>query len=114
MTGITITDEAVEKALSYLKNHENVAKHAAARAAVVWAEENVKVVRAEQFLNADPSKSAAEREQIARASDAHKEALQTWRDCVEQDQKNREVVSTACLILDLYRTVSANARKTYI
>ena len=111
MTGIRITDEAVDRALSYLKNLKAVQKRAADAAQTIWAEENVKVVRAEQFLLADSSKSAAEREQIARASQAHKDALETYRACVEQDKANREMVSTCQMILELYRTESANSRR---
>lgn len=113
MTGIKITDEAVERALGYLKNIKMVQKRAADNAQTMWAEENVKVVRAEQFLAADSSKSVAEREHIARASQAHKDALNQYKACVETDKANREMVSTAQLILDLYRTESANARKGF-
>lgn len=109
MTGIRITDEAVEKALDWIKT--NGPKFAADRASRIHMEKWVKVVWAEEFQKAE-GKTVADREAAAESSEAYKQALGDYRVCIEADEYNRQMSDAASLQIEIWRTESANQRRS--
>lgn len=107
-TGIRISDEAVQRALDYLK--DKAPERAAARAARLYMEKQVKVVWADVFMSAD-AKTVADKEAIAESSMAYRDALKEYRQAIEQDEKCREYANAAQILIELYRTEQANNRK---
>ena len=100
------TEEIVGKALTYLADTD--ADYAEALSAVNAIEHQLKVLKAQEFLNA--SGTVAEREAVALTSEGYRQALDdlseavTTRDLLATRRKRAE------LTVDVWRSLNANRR----
>jgi len=101
-----ISDDLVEKAFDWLK--DNAAQSAAAKAARIRAEHNVKRVKAQKFLESEGS--IAERDARAIASDEYAEAIDQECEAVERDEFHRNQRNKASAIIEAWRTEQSNYR----
>ena len=102
-----ISDERAEKALEYLVKTDEQA--AALKAAVEALNEKRRMTRSVEFLKAQGS--AAERTETAYASEAYLQAVEDYENAVADYEVVRNRRQTAAIMIDMYRTESANQRK---
>ena len=101
-----ITDEKCSRALSYLTSTDEEA--AELKTQVARAEYLVELARKREFLSAEGSVEA--RKALAEVSDRVKQAQNNYLDALLSFEKMRARRVTAALIVDTWRTCSANAR----
>lgn len=107
MAGMQISDEAAQKAFSYL--HEAAEPAAVARGQRIQMENYLKVVKAEQMI-ASGQTSVASQERDAYASNAYKEQLLALEEAVRCDELYRWKRDQAHALIEAWRTWNANQR----
>lgn len=102
-----ISDEEIERAVDWLRDHAEEA--AVAKAARVMLEETRKSLKATLMKeNADQSIGAQERE--AYADERYHTHLEGLREAVYADEKNKYLRAAAEAKIEAWRTMQANAR----
>jgi hypothetical protein len=102
-----ISEEKVEKALSWMV--DNATKAAQARANRVYLEEYRKTVLATE-MKASGENSAAAQEREALVSESYKTHLLGLREAVEKDEWNRWMFHAAEATIEAWRSMQANQR----
>jgi len=106
-----VTDDDVEKALSFLRRNANVA--AKARADRLYLEEFKKTKKAmlmQQAAEGNPSMTIGLQEREAYAHPEYLELLEGYRVAIENDEKARFGVLAAQITIDAWRTQESNQR----
>ena len=106
-----VTDDDVEKALSFLRRNCNVA--AKARADRLYLEEFKKTKKAmlmQQAAEGNPSMTIGLQEREAYAHPEYLELLEGYRVAIENDEKARFGVLAAQITIDAWRTQESNQR----
>lgn len=102
-----ISDDDVEKALEYLRDSSKQAAVARAQARVL--EKHVGVVEASQKA-LHGSKSNAAAQDLARASEEYRNALDAWEEAVRRDAEFTMLREAAAARIEAWRTMCSNAR----
>ena len=102
-----ITDERAEKALRYLVETDEPC--ARAKANMIGSDERRKTVRALELLK--NTGTVAEREALALTSEAYEQAIEAHENAVADYELLRNKRMTESLVIEMYRTTSANQRK---
>lgn len=102
-----ITDDAVQKALDYLRI--NAPKAAQARANKVYMEEYRKVVKADLIVRC-VNMTILEKESYSYTHENYKNHLKALEAAVYQDELNRWGMVAATATIDAWRTYNANRR----
>lgn len=103
-----ITEEDVERALSWLTS--NAGPAAKARAERLYVEDFLKVIKARLMAEHD-NLSAVLQERHALADERYLQHLEAIRQAVEIDEKNRFLRSAAEAKVDAWRSQCANERQ---
>lgn len=104
-----ISDEQLQRSLDWLR--ESASNAAKARAERLYMEEWLPALRAQIAAECiEAGDSAAKADITARASDAYKSALTTYRDAVEKDELYRWRRSSADAVLSAWQSTNANLR----
>lgn len=102
-----ITDDDIEKALDYMRDHaEDCAKWKAER---VYVTEYRKTLKAE-LMRQSNGKTAADREEFAYSHEDYKNHLEAIKEAVYQDEKHRFMILAAQAKIEAWRTEMANQR----
>ena len=106
-----VTDDDVEKALSFLRKNANVA--AKARADRLYLEKFEKTKKAllmREAAEGNPSMTIGVQEREAYAHPEYVEFLEGYRVAIENDEKARFGVLAAQITVDAWRTQESNQR----
>jgi len=102
-----IPDEEIDKAVNYLRDSAQGAAHA--KAERVYMEAFVKTVLAQE-ISKDGSKTATERETMARQSQPYLDTLHALREAVEADEKHKFLREAADAKIRAWQTWKASER----
>ena len=102
-----ITDEDVDRAVSYLR--DNADRAAQARAERIYMEEFRKVVKAE-VMRETPSDSLGAQESRAYSDSRYTQHLKAMREAIQKDEYHRWMMVAAQAKIEAWRTQQANAR----
>ena len=102
-----ITDDDIEKAVSYLR--DNAGKAAKAKAERIYMEEYRKVVKA-QIMRENDDKALGAQEAIAYADARYGQHLKTMKDAIEADEYHKWMLTAAEAKIEAWRTQQANER----
>jgi hypothetical protein len=102
-----ISDDDIEKALDYLRDHAELAAKAIAES--WYMQDYRKVVKAEEMTKCnEPAVNAQER--FAYSSDAYKEHLVATMTAIEKEQTERFLLKAADAKIEAWRTQQSNQR----
>ena len=101
-----ISEEEVEKAVTYLR--ENARSAAQAKANRIYVEEYRKVVKAQIMREHEGALGVQERE--AYADPRYRQHLEAVKEAVEKDEYNRWMMTAAEAKIEAWRTQQANSR----
>lgn len=107
MPGLVLNNDAMERALDYLKN--KAPGRAETRAARIFQEKYLKALLAQKMMKSTANSMAA-KECEAEASLEYAQALLDYRNLINQDELNREHANAAQLIIEIWRTEQFNRR----
>jgi hypothetical protein len=102
-----ISDEAVEDALTYLRDSAKAA--AVARSQAKTLEKFLGVVEAQQKVGHKGLSNGAAQDQ-ARASPEYKQALDAWEEAIRRDGEFTMLREAASARIEAWRTMCSNAR----
>lgn len=102
-----ITEDSIDRALSYLR--DNATKDAQARAERLYMEQWIKTVLAQEQAKINAS-SVAAAEMGARVSEPYIAALEAYKAAIFEDERRRFLRSAAETRIEAWRTQSSNQR----
>ena len=103
-----LTDNRIERALSYLKSTD--ASHAEARSQVDYLELKKKTIEAAAFLDA-PEGTVAEKQAYVYTTQAYKDHCEEYKQAVLEYQRITNERNREIQVIEVWRTVNANQRK---
>jgi hypothetical protein len=102
-----ISDDDIEKALDYLRDHAELAAKAIAES--WYMQDYRKVVKAEEMTKCNETAVNAQ-ERFAYSSDAYKEHLVATMTAIEKEQTERFLLKAADAKIEAWRTQQSNQR----
>ena len=102
-----ISDDDIEKALTFLR--DNSQKAAKAKAERIYMEEYRKVVKA-QIMRENDDKALGAQEAIAYADARYRQHLEAMKEAVERDEYHRWMLTAAEAKIEAWRTMCSNQR----